>query len=73
MDGSETRQYGDEVRRLKLGDLILCQRLVNGEWTTFWTTDGNNGRAEGESGFACRVMQRKLAGLPVLRERVGDA
>jgi len=73
MDGSETRQYGEEVRRLKLGDLILCQRLVKGEWTTFYETDIADDNSEALSAFACRVMQRKLAGLPVLRERVGDA
>jgi len=73
MDGSETREYGSEVRRLKLGDLILCQRLTNGEWETFYEIETADDSAEALSSFACRIMQRKLDGLPVLCERVGDA
>jgi hypothetical protein len=73
MDGYETREFGKEVRSLKLGDFILCQRLVEREWVTFWQTDSTNDRADDESRFACRIMQRKLDGLPVLRERIGDA
>lgn len=73
MDGYETREYGSEVRSLKLGGMIVCQRLTKGEWDTFYEIETADDSAEALSSFACRIMQRKLAGLPVLRERIGDA
>jgi hypothetical protein len=73
MDGAENRKFGNEVRRLMLGRSIVCQRFTGGDWETFWQTDVADENSDALSAFACRIMQRKLAGLPVLRERVGDA
>lgn len=73
MDGYETREFGKEVRSLKLGGFIVCQRLAKGEWETFYEIETADDSSDALSAFACRIMQRKLDGLPVLRERIGDA
>lgn len=73
MDGYEMRKYGNEVRSLKLGGKIVCQRLEKSEWETFYEIETADDSSDALSAFACRIMQRKLDGMPVLRERIGDA
>lgn len=55
--------WGANVRRIKEGNTLKCQELVDGQWVTFRTTDemANNFAYTDSSGW-CRLRATKYIG-----------